>query len=70
MIFEVELKGFDGNTDATDHLIKWVKARGVQDVEKLCDEQKWDVACIHFTDLPEFAKVDFNVTHFPLDNSA
>jgi len=26
MTFELTLKGFDGSTDATDHLIKWVNA--------------------------------------------
>ncbi len=26
MIYELTLQGFDGSTDATDHLVKWIKA--------------------------------------------
>ena len=26
MVFDVTLNGYDGETDATDHLVKWVKA--------------------------------------------
>jgi hypothetical protein len=29
MIFEVTLPGFDGDTDATDHLIKWISAPNI-----------------------------------------
>jgi hypothetical protein len=31
-VYEVELPGFDGGTDATDHLIKWVRASSRADV--------------------------------------
>lgn len=51
-IYELTLKGFDGSTDATDHLVKWVdapseeavtffaKANGLQDfsVEKMTNQ--------------------------------
>ena len=31
--FEISLKGFDGNTDETDHLVKWINATDIQEVE-------------------------------------
>lgn len=32
--FEVTLKGFDGSTDQTDHLVKWVLASSKEKVEE------------------------------------
>ena len=33
--YEVTLPGFDGRTDRTDYLVKWVKANSVNDVIKI-----------------------------------
>lgn len=33
-IFEAVLKGFDGSTDNTDHLVKWVSAPSKESAEK------------------------------------
>jgi hypothetical protein len=33
-VYEVEMPGFDASTDATDHLIKWVRASSVERVRR------------------------------------
>jgi ABC-type phosphate/phosphonate transport system ATPase subunit len=34
MIFEAVLKGFDGSTDTTDHLVKWISAPSKEKAEE------------------------------------
>jgi hypothetical protein len=36
--FELLLHGFDGGTDETDHLVKWVKAPSLKVLERWLDE--------------------------------
>jgi hypothetical protein len=38
--FEVTLKGFDGNTDATDHLVKWVQAENLEALNAWLEDQQ------------------------------
>jgi len=38
--FEITLKGFDGNTDATDHLVKWVNAPNRAALDQWLDESE------------------------------
>lgn len=33
-VYELVLKGYDGGTDTTDHLIKWVRARSAEDLKR------------------------------------
>lgn len=41
--FDVTLNGFDGETDATDHLVKWVRAANEERLEQwLKDTGLWD----------------------------
>jgi len=35
--FDVTLKGFDGGTDETDHLVKWVAAQNEETVQEWLD---------------------------------
>jgi hypothetical protein len=37
MLYEVTLKGFDGSTDRTDHLIKWIVATSRSALENWLD---------------------------------
>lgn len=41
-VFEVVLKGFNGDSDETDHLIKWVAAQDAAQVRKYCATKGWD----------------------------
>lgn len=39
-LYEVQLGGYDGNTDATDHLILWGAADSLEQVQKNFPESK------------------------------
>lgn len=39
-IFEAVLKGFDGSTDTTDHLVKWVLASSEETALKAINDAK------------------------------
>ncbi len=32
-VYELTLKGFDGSTDKTDHLIKWIRANNREELD-------------------------------------
>ena len=37
MLLEIEIDGFDGGTDKTDHLILWVECQNEKDIKMLRD---------------------------------
>jgi hypothetical protein len=41
-IYEAVLKGYNGGSDETDHLIKWIKAPSLELAEKAIKEQGWE----------------------------
>lgn len=54
-VFEAVLVGFDGNTDKTDHLIKWVEAPCKSLAQEACVQRGWDVSTLQETDLDSTA---------------
>jgi hypothetical protein len=40
--FQVTLKGYDPSTSETDHLVKWVNATNIIDVQTLAATQGWE----------------------------
>ena len=44
--YQLTLSGYDGSTDATDHLIKWVNASSLAAVEVYAAQQGWSVQSI------------------------
>ena len=42
-IFEATLKGFDGSTDNTDHLVKWVSASSLESAEKAVKDAGYEL---------------------------
>jgi len=59
-IYEVELLGFDGTTDATDHLIKWYRAFSLSDVRGYLLINKIAYNKITLTDLTEVDATDID----------
>lgn len=51
--FELVLQGFDGGTDATDHLILWVAADSQVDVEQFLTAYGFSLAVEFGDDLPD-----------------
>ena len=50
-VFQAELVGFDGGTDGTDHLIKWIQAPSLDLALDACANRGWEVSHIDVTDL-------------------
>lgn len=59
-IYEVTLKGYKPDSDTTDHLVKWVKAYSLMDVERFVERNKLDcVDDITIMNRPNAAKYDY-----------
>lgn len=41
--YQLTLRGYDANTDKTDHLIKWVNAPSISAVQAYAKSRGWDV---------------------------
>ena len=55
-VYEVVLKGFNGATDETDHLIKWVSSHDIESVKKMYPNHE----SVHETDLAtDVSGIDF-----------
>ena len=50
-VYQLTLRGFDGSTDETDHLIIWVKAPSIDDVSLVCKEHDLDYVSIDEIDI-------------------
>lgn len=42
-VFELTLVGFDGSTDETDHLVKWLVANNEEDAAQIARDKGWDI---------------------------
>jgi hypothetical protein len=50
-VYELVLRGFNGSTDLTDHLIKWVASPNKKSVINYAQSQSWDYTSIVLTEL-------------------
>lgn len=66
-LFEVEFPGFDGGTDETDHLIKWVTADNEAQVEQSSPGCKVQPLPHSIEEELPFGTIDY---HLPTDADA
>jgi len=60
-IYQAILVGFDGSSDETDHLLKWIKAERVEQVINICEQNGWDWESVGSTELDDDTPVDAEV---------
>jgi hypothetical protein len=60
-VYELVLRGFNGNTDLTDHLVKWVAALNKGAVITYAKSQGWDYTSI--VRRTELSRLDVGVDH-------
>jgi hypothetical protein len=62
-IFEATLKGFDGSTDNTDHLVKWVSAPSLESAEKAVKDAGYELSApiVEITDPIQLKNEDIDL---------